>query len=336
MFSKIDVYVNNSLITDQTDMYPYESYLTKTLNYSKDAKEFQFANSLYVKDQAGRFDNAGNTGFVKRKEQTKKSKQIELLGRLQVDLFNQPKFLLPNVPLKIDLHPSTNDFCLFHDKAKGDYRVKIEGVTISLSRVTLNPKMNTDVEAKLKSGHNVHYPVLHNTIKTFEITTGSSSHTVETLFSGSRPRRVVLGLVDTEAVNGDPAKNPFNFEHGNVSNVKLQIDSVDYPKGGIDLNYTTDEFGSAYEQLLSATGLMNDDKSIDVTKEDFKKGTALYVVAITAADPECPTFDPIEKGNVRVEITFRAATTKAYRAIVMAEFERVYHVDLNRNLTIEQ
>jgi hypothetical protein len=133
MFKKVDIHLNGQLITDQTEKYPYESYLTKTTNYSKAAKEFQFANCLYVKDQAGKFNDLTNTGFTEREKPTKESKEIELFGRLQVDLFNQPKLLLPNVPIKIALSQSSSNFCLMHDKDKDFYKVEIMGMTLSLN-----------------------------------------------------------------------------------------------------------------------------------------------------------------------------------------------------------
>jgi hypothetical protein len=73
----------------------------------------------------------------------------------------------------------------------------------------------------LKKGESVLYPVHHNTIKEFEVANGSSSATAENLFTGAKPRRVLIGLVDTEAINGDPAKNPYNFENVDVSKVKV-------------------------------------------------------------------------------------------------------------------
>jgi hypothetical protein len=100
------------------------------------------------------------------------------------------------------------------------------------------------------------------------------------------------------------------------------------------MDYASDTYGRAYDQLLTVTGAVNDDRSIDVTKEDFKKGSAIYAISLTPADPECPTFDVIQTGTLRVAITFKNPTTKAYRAMVMCEFEKVYHINQNRNVLI--
>ena len=102
------------------------------------------------------------------------------------------------------------------------------------------------------------------------------------------------------------------------------------------MDYDTGNYAEAYDQLFFATGLVNDDSSIDISKKDFKGGAALYIIAVTPADPEAPTFNIMKPGAVKVDIKFKEATARTYRAIVMCEFERIYQMDINRHLTIVQ
>jgi len=331
MFAKVDCFVNEELITDKADTYPYEAYLTKILNYSKAAKEFQFANRLYAKDQAGKFDDLANTGFTTRAEYTAESNEVELIGRLHVDLFNQPRLLLNKIPLKLVLTQSPARFCLMHAAGK-TYKYEITSASLMLSRVTVNPAITNQYETELKKVP-AKYPVHHNTIKSFEIPSGVLQVTKETLFSGPKPRRLIVGLVNSTAASGTAAKNPYNFKHFDLSQLKVTFDGSEaYPNEGINVNYDKKQYAEAYEHLLIGTGAVNDDRAIDISPKDFIGGSAIYVIPMTPADPECEAFDPVQVGGVRLEIKFRTATTETIRAIVMAEHEKVYEITHMRNV----
>jgi len=332
LFEKTDVYLNEELITDKSDTYPYEAYFVNTLNYSEKAKEFQFANCLYHKDKAGKFETIGddNTGFKERKNWTKQSKEIELIGRLRVDMFNQPRLLLNNVGIKLVLTKSPKAFCLMH-AAAGNYKIQITNVSFKTTRVKLNPLIANQFERELQKT-NAKYPVHHNALKTFDITTGSLQVTKEALYSGRRPRRVIIGLVDADAASGTSTKNPFNFKHFNLQDLEIQFDGEKYPSEGIKVNYADDQFAEAYEHLLIGTGSVNDDKTIGIDRNDFKNGSAIYVISLSPADPECAAFDPVENGQLRLVMNFKAATPNTIRCIVMTENETVYEITKDRKV----
>ena len=44
------------------------------------------------------------------------------------------------------------------------------------------------------------------------------------LFSGQLPMRIVIGLVDNRAYNGDRQRNPFNFQHSNLNEIAVYLD----------------------------------------------------------------------------------------------------------------
>ena len=49
--------------------------------------------------------------------------------------------------------------------------------------------------------------------KVIHLPQGQKSFTHDTLFLGQLPKRIVLGLVDNRAFNGDISLNPYNFQH---------------------------------------------------------------------------------------------------------------------------
>ena len=71
MFNSVDLYLNNKLISSNSDTYPYRAYIENLLSYNADSKStFLNASVLWVEDTAAQFDtlnhDGANTGLQKR------------------------------------------------------------------------------------------------------------------------------------------------------------------------------------------------------------------------------------------------------------------------------
>jgi hypothetical protein len=49
------------------------------------------------------------------------------------------------------------------------------------------------------------------------------------MFLGQLPKRLVIGCVDSDALNGTITKNPFDFKHYNITFVALNVDGRQIP-----------------------------------------------------------------------------------------------------------
>ena len=54
LFSQVEVYLNNKLVTPSSTLYPYRACMETVLNFSKDAKASHLTSALFYKDQAGK------------------------------------------------------------------------------------------------------------------------------------------------------------------------------------------------------------------------------------------------------------------------------------------
>ena len=141
LFSQVDVYLNDTLVTPSTNTYPYRAYIETALSYGADAKETQLTSQLWYKDTAGRMDSVAltdddtaNVGFKNRRNYTTQSHVVEMMGRLHVDMFLQDRFLLNGVDVKIRLVRSKDAFALMACGANHDYKVNIIEATLVCSR----------------------------------------------------------------------------------------------------------------------------------------------------------------------------------------------------------
>ena len=108
LFSQVDVYLNNTLVTPSSNTYPFRSYVETLLSYGAEAKKTQLTSQLWYKDTAGHMEgttiNAGNLDLVERGRYLAESRVVDMMGRLHVDVFLKDKFLLKGVESRYVLY----------------------------------------------------------------------------------------------------------------------------------------------------------------------------------------------------------------------------------------
>ena len=96
MFSSIDLYLNNKLVTSNMDTYPYRAYLENLFSFGSDVKQNQLrAGEFWYQDVTGKFVAWDSEAIKARMAAVEESKPLALMGRLHLDLAMQEKYL-PN------------------------------------------------------------------------------------------------------------------------------------------------------------------------------------------------------------------------------------------------
>ena len=156
------------------------------------------------------------------------------------------------------------------------------------------------------------------------------------LFSGQLPTRIVIGLVDNRAFNGDRERNPFNFQHFGLSEIGLYLDGQQqHAIKPIEPNFGTGEYIRAYNTVFAGTGKLGADEGLFIDREDYGSGYALYAFDLTADLDEQDHFSLVRQGSVRLALKFSAALTATVTVIAHAEFENVIEIDRNRNVLFD-
>ena len=142
LFSQVEVFLNNKLVTPSSTAYPYRAYIEMILNFSKDAKDSHLTSALFYKDKAGKMDAVNplaqdaNTGLKQRHAYTRESKSVAMEGRIHSDLFAQGA-----VPIKIKLVRSRDPFCLVSSAENPNFKVVIEECLFRVRRVNVAPSV---------------------------------------------------------------------------------------------------------------------------------------------------------------------------------------------------
>ena len=341
LFSEVDVKVNDTLLSSTNNTYSYRSYLETLLTYGKDAKESQLTSSLFYKDTSGHMDvavvdgaNATNAGLNKRQTFFSESRITEMIGRIHADLFFQEKYLLSDVGLRLRFVRNKDSFTLMSAQVNASFQLRILDCKLYVRKVKISPTVFLAHARAFEIG-NAKYPIKRVVCKTFTVPRGNMDFSQENLFTGQLPTRLVLGCVDNDAFNGTYIKNPFNFKHLNLSQLKVYIDGQHQYIKPLDLNFAQNQYAAAYMTLYSGTGKLFKDEGNFIERTEYCNGYTLYAFDLTPDFAEEGHFNLVKEGSVRVDIKFDLPLPRTINVIAYAEFENIIEIDRARNILFD-
>lgn len=329
IFSQVDVNVQQHPTSEVGTNYPYKAYFDQLFDTTN---QHDLDCSLFVEDEGGNAmsdtNPAGaNNGLYTRTFYTSLSKEIDLLGRLSVDLCQQDRLILNGVPINIKLWQSSDAFRLSTaSDATEKYKVRITEASLKVSYVKVNPSVIIGHSDALKTTEAL-YPYTRSVVKTYAVPQGQFSFITDDLFQGEVPQQLIVGIVQSAAVHGNYFKNPFNFENFNCNYAGFFVDGQSTPFEPLQPNYKSDQFVDAYQRLYWD----NKERAVHVSKKDFKDGYCLYVFRPSGDAEERSS----ERAHTRLELKFSEALISTCTVLVYAKFPALMKIDASRSVTLE-
>ncbi|XP_053210233.1 uncharacterized protein F54H12.2-like [Panonychus citri] len=316
LFEQIDLFLGSTNTSLANNMYHYQAY---------------------IEDLLYRYPTNIDESFIKNATIVSEDKTYELYYRLHLPLCLQDKLLINGIPLVFRFTRSQSTFPLIRmkDGDKENYSIHISNFTLHLTRVKLFPDAHATIIHTLET-HPAKYFITRADTKSFTIPSGVSTMTIENLFVGQLPKRIIIGCVKEEALNGDINHNPFNFENFNINHICLNIDGVIYPS----IPYKPDfNKGNCMREYLSLYKALNQDEGIpqiELTYEQYKNGNVLFAFDIGGPlGAESGVLSLIKRGKIRLEIRFDKSITSSIKAIVFGQFDNLITIDKDRQVTID-
>ena len=340
LFSQVEVFLNNKLVTPSSTAYPYRAYIETILNFSKDAKDSHLTSALFYKDKAGKMDSVNplaeaanvNTGLKERHAHTRQSRSVAMEGRIHSDLFAQDRYILGAVPIKLKLVRTRDPFCLVSSAENPNFKVVIEECVFRARRVTVAPSVMMSHNQALQQT-TAKYPINRIDCKVVSVPRGNMSGNQPNIFQGILPNRIVIGMVDADAFNGTYAKNPFNFKNYDTTTMGLTVNGENLPGKPLQLRFGQENnYISAFQTLFSGTNKMFDNQGNGITREQYGNGYTLFVFDLT---PDLCLGDhkqPMKTGNASIECQFGTPLEAAINFVVLGEFQSLIEIDANRNV----
>ena len=315
----------------------------KSFNYQKPGGNnnvgIDASDKLYVPE-------SGNVGFAKRHQFIKNGNRFVLSGPIFSDIFMTDRLLLNMMDLKVVLNRSTDSFSLMelgNDPAI-EPKVQLTDVVLKVRKVKVDQSVSDGVERMLKQTPAL-YPIRRVECKILTIPANLPNVRQDNIFSGIIPNSFVVGLVHVDASTGEYDKNPYNFQHFGVTSVSLTANGQEIPFKLLTLKYPSDpagkinptkdtelDFDEAYNTLFSGTGKIYSNAGLDITREDYPGGYALYAFDLTPdMCKSADYFNAVQRGSLTFALTFEASHKHAIGMVCYGDFENIIRIDAERN-----
>lgn len=328
-FSQVKVELNNVLIFD-CPHYGYKAYLEALLNSTSDQKKSIMQAAGYYEDDLG-IDAAGNTGHKARLELLKDG-LIDVCAPLHIDQFNVDRYLLPHVNLQISLYRNSDPFVLVsHEAAPPQVATKILSMRLHMRAVDVVSSAGLSLERSLLS-QPAKYPYRRTRVKMLSIPGGRHDVPFSTIFTDTIPRKIIVGCLDQNAVNGAIGKSPFNFVHANISEISIDASGRVYPSQPILTEFEAGHYAEAFVQFFENLGCVGENRSLPISYAQYAKGFTLFAFNLTPSDVNS-NFELIRHGTTSIKIRFAKPTpSDGLQLLVYAEEDGLMMLDHFRNV----
>ena len=272
-----------------------------------------------------------NTGLKRRHGICTAKPPFDMIGPLHVDVFNQSKYMLNGVTMKVRMTPSKDSFVLMtKSDVTESFKVDILSAKLFVRKLKITSSLCLAHERILQQ-KTTKYPITRVECKVIHLQQGQKSFTHDNLFMGQLPNRIVFGLVDTRAFNGDISLNLYNFQHCNLNYLVVHWDGQ-LPWAPLQPSFSGSSYIRAfYTQFTGGDGISSDTGNT-IGREQFDNGHALYCFDLTPdLNSSCGHhFSVIKSGNLRLELAFEVALSITGDVLVYSEFDNVIEIDKDR------
>lgn len=338
LFNQLDVYLNQKLVSPPNNTYAYRAYLETLLNYGPAAKSSHLTCGLWYEDTPHKMDamDSTNKGFIKREELVKLNTSVDMIGHLHGDIFNQDKFLLNGVEMRIKLVRSKEVFNLMCNSADEKLKVTILDASLIIRKARINPSILL-AHQKVLASTTAKYPITRAEVKVLTIPSGIQGKTLDNIFLGQVPKRCIVGFVKNSAFNGSFKQNPFNFDNNGMNLFSLYVDGQQVPSKTLQPSFNDGLIASSFHTLFSGTNIHFLNEGNSIGRQDYGGGYCLLAFDLTPdlSASSNSHWNLVRHGSVRLEVRFDSALTTTLNCIIYAEFDNVIEINKTRDISVD-
>ena len=342
LFESCNVEINSTVVTKRSaNLYQYQYYLENFLGTSPLVKTSSMTSEMFYEDVGSTFTNS-NTGYLKRKKLSAKSKSVELIGRISSGITTQSRYLPPNTQVTFVLRRSPAVFSLVGRSIAGKncpYQIEFQKIVYYVKRYTVNPLVTAkhlkiiaqDKPTNTIMAHDkrLNFPIIANEMRVFNVSVGSKQILSDSLFNGPLPNFIVIAILQEKAMNGDLTISPFKFVKHGLEAVNISVDGV--TNQFREIPCADDETLLAYKSLLDVIPKQNH----GITKDDFDNSKFLVAMRLTPAYAE-KKFNLSVKGQVRLALTFSEPTKESFNVLVFGQFTSLVQIGRSGRVISDQ
>lgn len=337
-FAYVTVTVGQTLICGDTKKDAYKHYVEMLLGTNELAKKTYAQQSLlWYPDTPTYFDEmkrsgGKNQGFLKRSAMFVGGHKVETRVGLPYPLAQAGKLLPPGINMTFDLKQAEDQFRLMSDDPSKRMKLIIDNVWLEANGKIMDPNFYKSMVDRL-TVTDARYDVVRSDVAgPFHLPPGQIEYEF-TLYQSVAPNVVYCWFVDSEAWTGSYTKNPFNFQHCNVSEIYVTVEGVEYPAD----KYTPVSWGSSdvtadvRREYLELMRISRQTKGIGcgLTYEEFINGYTILAFQIAQFLPSNAYVNSQKGGDTKIYFKLKSTPVQRMSLFAMGVFDNVIYINPN-------
>jgi len=325
MIRYCDIYLNQFLVSNH-EIYAYRSYLDTVLNSTPAMRNAFWTMGFTMDDPGEKLDLEWDMGINKRYKLSAGSKEFNLETALFTDIGDTKMLLIPAVDMRIVIRQNPDSFRLMTtDDEERTYKLKITDFKLRVRFIKIADHERLKHEAALSVEPTV-YALRGVDMKLRSLPVGSSDIIIENLCPARVPHKITIFFVLTDAFYGAFKKNPFKFEHLNMTRSSLFVGAHERRE---IFDFDSKQYAAAYVNFIRAIN----NRHVEISQELYEK--QLFMLHYILSPDGCPNnFSPIQVENVRLQIQLKTPLTQSYTCVILSESPRVLEIYENRTLRL--
>lgn len=337
VWNKVDVALNQTPVgSDIGPYYPYKAILDALLFTSPSELESKDQTTLFFKDTAGSMDSASienvNKGLFRRYSYTCKGGEVQLEGVLNHDIMKIKSFIPNGVGLNLKLTPSRNEFILMSESTNEEYEIEITDALLKIQYVEPTSSLLIGHAEAFEKSPAI-FPYSKSVVKCFTIPAFVQNWSIDTLFANEIPDNLIIGMVDSEAFTGSLTKNPFNFQHFDLTNLTFYIEGHPMNTASFSPNFDKNHYTSEYLSLFEK---LNDEETVKgvggmIDYSEFGSGYAIFKINISEGLQKNFT-SLCHRGQTRLKFRFQHPLPKPITIVCYGKVSSVLQIDKTKSV----
>ena len=337
LFKQVDLEIEGKSVTLAPQTYAYKAFFETLLGYTKDAKDSFLSAAGWYDDSAEKNTiTEARSKLIRPTTITHNGEgiEIELMGKIHLDLAFQPKALLGGTTIKLSLTPNDQAFYLWVKDDSVLPKVTFINASLFVHRSKVNFPVVEGHNLALNKG-TAKYPICRSNVKSFNINANTHDVSIDNAVSGQLPRRIFVAMVPNEAYTGSLKTNPFNFKHFKLNYLAAYIDGTQFPAKAYKPDFDKNLFVREYMGLFESLNQITSDSTLTLDKKKWADGSTIFgfnFAPDTAEDCNKMGYvNPIKRGTLRLEMKFAEALKETINVLLYCEYDNLIEIDATRN-----
>lgn len=336
LFSSREVSLNETNISaTSNDHHNVANAIRRNLYASKEAIDTQFRAQGSATDimadgiSDGLVGDKTNLGWKIRIAPFEGGHQVVLEGRLEGDIFDQPKLIPSGFDFRVKFVFAEPAFYFWHNKTTtSETKMTVHDASLFVRQVRVNPSAVIAHNRVLGQKHRALYPMKRSEIKTYTIPHGVTGFNLHNVQTGPLPDLMCVCFIEQDAFHGNIKKNPYHFKDLDLVSLSLYVNGMERKIEDFTFG-TNGNWATAYSAFYQGLGVHHPNEGRLITYDMYGHNYTMFVFDLTPDGSGHHNHTSVKQiGNIRIHGSFGATTlTAAITCVVYSEFSAVMELD---------